>query len=197
VHTDFAKPHAGFRDRAEEWDAFAAETVAHGFETVCTEGGCHTWESSPAHQASALEHELDFFAARGVRAYTVYQLNDAPTVQGYEDAWGIRDGRGQWKPAAETLRRWTEGHMGLADQQPIAAGMRIAAWRLVREDLGVCLLPDDQVVACTPEGRLETRPAGTTGPWELCRRDGDMYTFHLTAEGGSDQGFVFFLPGAP
>jgi hypothetical protein len=196
VHTDYQKPHAGFRDRAEEWDVFAAETVAFGYETICTEGGCHTFESAESVQADALAFDLEFYASRGVLGYAVYQLNDAPVVRAYEDAWGIRRQDGTWKPAAAVLRAWTEAQMRVIDQSPIATGQRIAAWRPVRDGLGIAILPDGEVVSCTPYGSLETRPAGTEGPWELCQRNGDRYTFFAFENPDTAVSYTFFFSGA-
>lgn len=39
-------------------------------------------------------------------------------------------------------------------------------------------LMNGEVLSCQPDGSLQTRPAGTAGPWELCTVNGGYLTFN-------------------
>ena len=49
------------------------------------------------------------------------------------------------------------------------------------------ILSTGEVISCQPDGRLETRPGGTYGPWERLNRvrttRGEVVVFHTLAQG--------------
>mgnify|MGYP003652358448 CR=1 FL=1 len=60
--------------------------------------------------------------------------------------------------------------------------------------------PDGTVVSCQPSGVLQTRPAGTQGPWERCTlSDNQIATYTIRSQDGGYEAIWSFalVPSVP
>ena len=102
----------GFNSRDDEWQALKDITTDR--RLACTEFGYHTapeivlgffrHRRSDQEVAQDVLFDIRFFDQRGVEFAAVYQLNDGPDPNNFEDRFGIRRVDGTLKPVATAIQ---------------------------------------------------------------------------------------------
>lgn len=85
----------------------------------------------------------------------------------------------------------------LVSEQPVA--QFLVAARLIEQDDGTVTveLPDGAVLSVQPDGRLETRPPGTAGPYERALPWGSVLVYVPDGQRGYALAYVPGAPGDP
>lgn len=100
-------PHAGFTSREDEWTTL--RQIAGSHRLACTEFGYHTapekklfWTVRRTDEdvATAVSWEFAFFREHECQMAILYQLNDGPDDNDWENYLGIRKRDGTLKPVA-------------------------------------------------------------------------------------------------
>jgi len=189
----FEHPHQGFGSRGREVFWLKA-AMGVGMPFIVTEFGYPTMDDlTEADQAACFSQEWAFWAEQGAEAAVAFQINDGP-MEHREHRYGIRrcgpDGAlGDFKPSAYTVpvtpteETDMQASFVLSRRDLIPVPGR-AGFFTVRYPTG----SPDTVLSVQPSGELDTRPMGTTGPWEVLRDEGTRAVFPET------QGAVYALP---
>jgi len=191
----FDHPHRGFSSRGREvyWLKLAMRA---GMPFLVSEFGYPTIDDlTDADQAARIRQEWAFWQQQGAEAAVLFQINDGP-VDHREHRYGIRrchpDGTlGDWKPSAYTVPHSSPA----AEETMMQASFVLSRRDLIpvpgRAGLFTVRYPtgsQDTVLSVQPNGDLDTRPLGTTGPWEVLRDEGTRAVFPET------KGAVYALP---
>jgi hypothetical protein len=101
--------HDGFDDRNIEFQKL--KNMSGGRELWCTETGfSQRWDRkdwTEENQREYIDTDMRFNRDRGLKHYTLYQVNDGPDEREIEDRWGIRHfdeaWNGDWKLLGQAL----------------------------------------------------------------------------------------------
>lgn len=184
-------PWGRFRSREEEL-RWLKQTIGPGRAWGISEWGYPSADGiSEAQQADRSALEFELHESEGALFSGIYQLNDGHGTGGI-DHFGLRRVDGSWKPVADILviddidePGPIEPPVEESDLMPTATPMLSRSQFLEvpgRTGFYTCRYPRgaDTVLSIQPGGEWDTRPAGTAGPWEVFRIEGNRAVFPET-----------------
>lgn len=143
-------------------------------------------------------------------AACLFQIHDGPDRNAREHNYGIRSHDGRWKPAAFTAPASSVDPQPADDPTPDPEPepvpppkpktLAMYGWFMLRRSERIEVQPGvytspfpdsktGEVLSLNPpKGRFESRPAGTAGPYEAWREEGERAVFYLKP------GYTFGLP---
>lgn len=162
-------PHDGFRSREAEVEAF--KSMLDGKPYIITECGLASTEGvTEEEQADFLRAEFQWWDSHGAIGTYWFQLNDGPTGHP-EHNFGIRRFDYSWKPAAFVFKSEEE----IIDMN---AEKVLSRSKFIDVGNGEFTYPfQDGVMSVQPDGRIETRPAGTAGAWEKFKLEDNLAVY--------------------